>query len=664
MSETPNNETIASVYERKLYAVARKLEPDSGSIQDRRSLRNQGYTYHRPGRPERRYETGKIWRRFRARTARSDYSWRSKKIRPFLPRDHFSKHLNAQPLSQRPTYEDIDDPERIKRVVKALIGSQSRGQLNKDGADPQVVQAAKFEPKESFPIHWEVTGPVPSPPFTMEVTGYNSVYQFSITKFENTNGLMATEIPKRITRKRYRGERRVKAPDGMMVSFKHPVIVGLEIRRQVKDLSYSGLSFETEVQEDALFLNRELPEVKIEQDGEIIWKGSASTGRVNCLPLCSSKKDSPKTICGVKLSHRSNESRTQWYRQANKYLHPNTRTGATWSEHSWEVFDKSGYFKLSGKTPAHFNTLKKSFARVSRLLDAAPHIGCQAVWPSDRGIEATLSATRIYQGTWLIHQLAVANDLKANSRLYREALFASYCHTFEYVHATNGSCWALWYAEDKRWNKLAHKAFVTKQCSTGKVFLKPFRLMETSCSGPQLPQLEGLEIGSPSPEEIGDLLSIASQNKSKQYIEALDLCPSRFDMQNIKKIMDNAGFCRERRVIVARQSGEPVAAAILEAGDNAMNLFRLYDSVRLFSMVDDGQLAYPILIEEARTWYRKRNKEAFVCFVEDNNIETLEVSGFSDLGRGEMTVISVDIIPEFLEHIYLLSFSKDRKHAN
>ena len=144
------------------------------------------------------------------------------------------------------------------------------------------------------------------------------------------------------------------------------------------------------------------------------------------------------------------------------------------------------------------------------------------------------------------------------------------------------------------------------------------------------------------------------------YWDSLDLTEDAFDLWNVRQLWADAGFERERGLLVARIAGRPIAAALVESGETGTNLFRLLDGVRIFPFEPGGDAAAFIdLIEASRSWYRARKKEAFVFFREDPK---LEVSGadLRDLGEGHFWVLSAMLLPEFLEHIYELTAPKPR----
>ena len=59
--------------------------------------------------------------------------------------------------------------------------------------------------------------------------------------------------------------------------------------------------------------------------------------------------------------------------------------GSRWGDACWQLYDETGYFRLSDKTAASFAPLKRAYLDTGRRLEETPDVGCHVVWPREDG---------------------------------------------------------------------------------------------------------------------------------------------------------------------------------------------------------------------------------------------------------------------------------------
>jgi hypothetical protein len=198
---------------------------------------------------------------------------------------------------------------------------------------------------------------------------------------------------------------------------------------------------------------------------------------------------------------------------------------------------------------------------------------------------------------------------------------------------------------------VVHCEFASRYSRSSNSFLMPFRLIEVTCAPLRYPRPSKLNISPADYNETLLLLSHMCEHQPLPYVQALDLTVETVDMVSLRRDFVRAGLRRDRCIITARWSQAPVAFAILESADSGMNLFSLYDSVRLVPLNERGRDTFAFLLEEARVWFSKQGKERFVCFFEADESDYLRHCGLSDLGPGWMVIVSAKLVPAFLENI-------------
>ncbi len=90
--------------------------------------------------------------------------------------------------------------------------------------------------------------------------------------------------------------------------------------------------------------------------------------------------------------------------------------------------------------------------------------------------------------------------------------------------------------------------------------------------------------------------------------------------------------------------------AVAELAEEGVHLFALFHAVRLLAL-EGAPSRLPTLLEDARDWYQGLGKEKFVLFLEDPWPGVAD-TGLVDLGAADTTVLSADLLPDQLEHIW------------
>lgn len=322
------------------------------------------------------------------------------------------------------------------------------------------------------------------------------------------------------------------------------------------------------------------------------------------------------------------------------------------------MFERSGYFRLSGKSPGDFERMQAEYREAHEKLEGYRRLGYRVVrpMPSGKAVEASLSWLKPYSGSWLAHQLA--RHQPGNEKLRstaREALRDVYLRGFEPAQTDPEVKWFLAYCEaNVRWVRFTAFDFAEWYQHTGQACMVPFRFMEADARREwELP--EGFSLGAPTEEEKAALFERLKATRPEAYREALDLVPERFGLEALKAKWAEAGLKRERDVLVARKNGRALAVGVLETAHVGLNLFHVLDGLRVISLVDEaseeGQEAMLALLAGAAEWYRARGLSVFVHYVESEHTGYTEKAKLVDLGEGRIWILSAQLLPDFIEHL-------------
>ena len=564
--------------------------------------------------------------------------------------DAATRQGHAQPaVSPLPVEESLVEPERIRSILKSVCVMQHQGTLRQLGRTLRV--SLEYFDVEGSLLHWRREEPDAewgAAPYDIEVVGYNSAYRMRVPALETRGERMVTPLPRRLWQVRHRWHRRVPAPTGLRARFHHPLWAELGVReREAVDLSFSGLCLLSPA-EDLVFPGLLLRSIEVcGEDGEpILLRGEVR--------YVSDKSPDGQRVCGIQVSPCSPQDEARWVELVSRALCPTTRGGEQYPEQLWELLVDSGYFNLAGRTSEHFEELRAHFLELSQRAARLPRLFCQTVWPSERGVEATLSSVRPYRHGWLVHQLAKRPGKPEAPQVPGQILRDIHVRTLEHAQADPDFRWLVAYAESTvPLMERVHLAFARAHAAKGEALVMPVRLMQVSCDEESGLPADGLQLGPARFEEKSLLAEHIALHRPACYVDALDFSRERLELREVRETWNAAGLERERHVLVARRDDVPLAAIVLELGHPGTNLFRLLDTARLFPLAPEGREAYVALLDEARRWYAQRGRSSFVLVREDEDDSYAAAARLRDEPGAQpcLWLLSARLLPEFLEHV-------------
>jgi hypothetical protein len=566
-----------------------------------------------------------------------------------LLEDAVRRGLAAPAASPLPVQEEITGAERIKSILTAISAMSNKGVLRRPGRTVRV--ALERLDVERGLLHWscaEPGGEWGEPPYEMEVVGYNSAYRMRLAEAAAQQEGLVTRLPERLWRVRHRWHRRVMAPAGLRARFVHSLWKQLGwLEREVVDLSFSGLGLRVSP-EDLVFPGLILPLELETAGGECLFL----SGEVRHV---SSSQSDGRTVAGLAIRPRTERDAVLWTRFVSQSLCPSTCTSETLLAPLWDLYGDSGCFDLKGRASEHVDELHRGFIDLGKRTAQLPHLFCQTVWPSERGVEASLSSLKAYSHSWMLHQLVRRPGTPANAPpVPGQVLRDTYLRTLEHSQGDPECQWMFCYAESNvSWMHRTHVRFAQRVQASGQGLAMPLRMMDVECGELSGQTVGDLDIG---PASIGEKYLLAgaiARTRPACYVEALDFTRDRLELWGVSRIWQGVGLERERRILVARRQGVPLAALVLELGQPGTNLFHLLDSARLFPLSPEGKRsAYVALLDEARRWFALRGRRSFLYLCEDEGAYAQAARLHDDpSAQPYLWIISAALIPEFLEHI-------------
>lgn len=573
----------------------------------------------------------------------------------------------VSPPSQERSEETIRDEKRVQQVLGAVLAwGRPLWVVTRRGVS---VPCRRVEvlPGGMLSVRPSGADPLDAPPVAICFEGFNAEYEGEILECERHGDGFRLRPPPVLKRVFRRWQRRVEAPAHLHVRFAHPLEPGRVVEYAVSDISFLGLGFFGHPLETGLFPGMVLRRVLLCKGGRVLVAARAEVLTLNP-PPASWSHEAPRWRHGLRLCELETPHRESWYRLVERGLHPNTRNRADWSRRAWDLFDASGYFRLSGKRPDEFVDMKPAFEAVSDRIDGAPEVGCTAIWPSSRGVEAVVSHLRVGEMTWLIYQVAMRPGRPPSGESGRTLLREIFLRAFEHAHRDPGIRWLIGYTEAHiRWNRRVLLDFAAPFVERERAAVVPFHLMEIPTSSdvpaPHTPPSPGLATNVPPPEagwsarpvsaeELPAALAGIREHLAPAHCEALDLVPGRFHLPRARRVWARAEMERDRELLVLREGRVVRGWAVLDAGTVGTSLFRLVDGLRLVVAGPDEAAVLRAVLPAARAWYARRGRRCFSLFWYRESAEVPESLGIRDLGLGYVWILAAALMPEFLENLF------------
>jgi hypothetical protein len=561
-------------------------------------------------------------------------------------------HNNTESLLDVPIIkEEITDPIRLQNLIPALVVLSGSATLRtfSGGASLEFIS---FEDNQQ--LLWKFIGDGPwnlAGPATLEVVGHNSVYSFELPSYTITPSGLLTAVPTKIQRQRRRGLRRASPSQETLLRFPNPGDAGDYLEaRPIRDLAFTGMSFLADIPQDMLFPGQHLPLMTIALGEDLL--------QMQGVVRSMTRQPDGRYICGLTVKPWSSEDETYWIRFVAQHLSPNTQTSEGMLGALWELFEVSGYFRLAGKCPADFAELREAFFSLGLKAHNIPRLLCQVVWPSEMGVEGSVSFTKAYSTAWMGHQLAKRNGphpktCNDSGQILRDV----YTRAFEHPQSDPAFEWVVGYVEPTvKWIERSHLAFVAKHQATEEVYAARIHLMTARCDE-HIEEPSTLVVKLATTKERAQLAEVLAARWPRPYLRALDFTVEALTMETITSQWSHEGLERGRAIFAAHSGEQVVAFGVFETGHLGTNLFRLLDCVRITTLIPT-EGAHQALLNQARLWYKARQRAEFIYLREEQDTSYVTAAKLHEDSEPYLWIIAAKYVPEFLEHVQETTISR------
>jgi hypothetical protein len=539
--------------------------------------------------------------------------------------------------------EKLREPSEIRAVLRLLV--ERSACATADHAGRVVRLHAESYDEERCEITFRMLGVAPSPPFVVVAPGYNAVYRLFVSSVRAQEERLCVALPDLVERVRSRRSHRVSVPDGLRVSFDHPLFPERRVVRPVLDLTHDGLAFAADDTCGALDTGIDIPFMLVERpSGEVIGLRARIQNR-----RASDGDDALAYGCTIEAHDQRDADR--WRATCEALLFPQTRRGAA---EVWSVYRDSGYFGLSD-TLDGFEHLRSSYIEASRALASAPALGCQTSWPAHGPAVATVTNLRLYPSSWFSYHLAVRPERTVAMRA-SEVMRELYRQYIEHCLAQPGAHWQMAYVQQSaHWSMRVHVDVPRRYEKAGEALVRDFRALQIRSVGAATSSVgsSAIEVHLASDIEASLAISVLRKRLPLPYCGALeyDDDPDRFHLLAWKHVWSRNRLERDRSMLIATEHGEPIAVGVVEAAQPGLHLFGLLDTLRMYALAPMGERAFETLLDGARAWFRQHNRRSF-CYLEEEGELAADGTDVKLMSRAMMTLLSIERLPEMLEQLH------------
>lgn len=423
----------------------------------------------------------------------------------------------------------------------------------------------------------------------------------------------------------------------VVLEFVHPQLTGRLVRKRVREVSFGGARFDLDLAHDLL-----APGTTI--DAAVLRLPGGRSLPCRCV-VRHTLEQADGLQCGVELLDFRGNGRQLWIEQILVRLNPEVEEATPFTlEEAWEVFDRSGY--LEEKPTEGLLALREPFLATWQNLLRGRDGARLWLHRGGRPAVGTISTTRVYSHTWLVHHLAVDHALPAARKLLVLADLAPRSAAQWLAGCQPDGHLLVFYDARSRFNEAPYTAFFATQA---KVSQRSLRLRELPVDAPCPGEEDARAWARPAtPDELQRVSATLRDRDGALSHRAFDHAPETLATRD----WAGSGLERWREVLVAGYGASaPCAFAVLEGAAPALNIFSLYDTVRVV-LWQEGATTPAVLraiLGEARSRYRALGRRSFLALCGAGDAELPGAALFE--AAAVRAVVSPDVLPLWLRHL-------------
>lgn len=457
----------------------------------------------------------------------------------------------------------------------------------------------------------------------------NAQLHFSTVLLAQDGPLLTLRLPRRLEQLWSRSKLRYPPPSdaNMFVDVETPIQAGPPMNRRLLDLSPDGMSFLADPKKDLLLPGMQLGSIRLHLDGidpietrgEVRHLGQPQEGVGKGVP------------CGVQFREMDLTTQTRLvdYLIAKSFPHVGDVTPKE-AQPLWRFLLRTNYLSEKKRQVQLFPEVL--IRRTHSTLLAAPRdVSRTLVFRDDSGdICGTVTLTRIYERTWLVHHLAAT--LKVSVMVPKSLLL----YLGEYISKTPDIEFVrMMWRPNNTWSnrmlgRLIHRLH-TQETSA----VKLLNYLDAPLQGGEFPEPDNLSKWEVRPMDHGEEVELEAClifSDNHFLLQSDDLHRGDPTLTSLGRAYADSGMERRREVLVAvDENGVVGGFALLEMGSPGLNLSNLLHAFRIEITSHGTQDRLDLtqsLAASAAERYQELGQNRVVALVEDHDVDALKSMGF------------------------------------
>ena len=362
----------------------------------------------------------------------------------------------------------------------------------------------------------------------------------------------------------------------------HPHVRGKLVRKLALEVGLGGLSFELRPEDDLLVPGILIPSA-------VLWLPDGRSLGCRCLVRHVWRHQSGYR-CGVELLDFAAEGRHEWVAALLSRAHPNVvPAGPEALAEVWDVFARSGY--LEEKPAELMQAMREPFRKAwGGLLAGQADNQCWLYRASGFPI-ATVSMSRIYSSTWLLHHLGADLlhfetkqqnlDAMAEITLHAAPEWAASLHPDGYALTV--------FNTDTHFNRWSWFGFFERHHGGGELDSQRLRVRDYRVDSLALPPVDPrIWVREATELELRAISHDLLERDGPLVHRAYDFAPECIKLTAMSELPDGSALERRRVLYVAGCDSDLAGYAVVESAATGANIFSLYDSCRIIVLAPLG----------------------------------------------------------------------------
>ena len=587
----------------------------------------------------------------------------------FVNQRYAAETATPRPLLNRQRTIELSDARQINHVLSVYAISDQRLRVARDDVPVEFelrvaaieehggekVLVARVDSADDGVDSLEIDGK----PYTFSFERANALHWFDGALAPTGEpGTYRLPVPSRLFKTGFRSSLRTRLPEQLIVSVMHPRLPHHHLQKVVLDVSGGGLSFPFDPATDLLFPGER---VVIEVADGWMWAEAI-------IRSIGQRQDCPHLVAGLEFIRFSNQRNAErWRNLVFHASYPDLRLGERQTvSQAWEVLESSKYV---GKetTDGLESHLKERFLSSWNRFAVKGRFGNFCVAYSEDKPVGTVAANLVYPGTWLIHHFGIDEQRRRASRrfLFQMAreIYNGILHLIQQFESFEHF---LIYADaDKRWNQMMYGRFLEQYpnkdeyiydtCTVFKCLPEP--IDDAALLAAEVPaEYDRVEAEQADAHGLATIAAQLRETLSPLELRAFCLERERIALRRFSEYCSERGYSRDRTVYLARLADQPLAAMVVESGDEGANIFNLLNRCWLVPLAPRHlafDAAQQLLLRRAIDHYLARDAREVLFLARDNPpIAVLERLGFRLQADAVRFIGSRELIPAWMNDIH------------